>query len=307
MNDKIKVLYIAGTARCGSTLLGNVLGQLDDFFHAGELWHIWDDGLASNIPCGCGVPFRECRVWRGVLEKMFGKANQPRPTEIIDLRNRTTRARHLPLLFLPGARSSLGNKLKSFLAYVEGVYRKLQETTGCRVIVDSSKNPSYAYVLSLASTIELYIVHPTRDPRAVAFSQRQPKFRPDTGSYLAKVSPAKSSIVWTLWNTSISMLAGRLRPRSLRLRHEDFVENPSRAVSRVASLFKGCTLDLSFIQHGGVNLSKQHTVSGNPIRLRSGYVELHRGEEWRTRMKRRDVLLVTATTWPFLRWYGYDL
>ena len=36
----VKVVYIAGMGRSGSTLLGSLLGQLDGFFFVGEFRHL---------------------------------------------------------------------------------------------------------------------------------------------------------------------------------------------------------------------------------------------------------------------------
>ena len=66
-----KVLYIARFGRSGSTILGNVLGEVEGFFHGGELRSIWEHGLILNKVCGCGVPFRECEMWRPVLDEAF--------------------------------------------------------------------------------------------------------------------------------------------------------------------------------------------------------------------------------------------
>ena len=41
--DKIKVLYIAGNGRSGSTLLGVLLGQIPGFFNVGEVRRVWDE------------------------------------------------------------------------------------------------------------------------------------------------------------------------------------------------------------------------------------------------------------------------
>ena len=39
--SKVKVLYVMGHGGSGSTILGNVLGELNGFFHAGELDTLW--------------------------------------------------------------------------------------------------------------------------------------------------------------------------------------------------------------------------------------------------------------------------
>ena len=60
---KTKVLYIAGTSRCGSTILGNVLGQIRGFVSVGEISSIWERGFLENAYCGCGTRFLDCPMW----------------------------------------------------------------------------------------------------------------------------------------------------------------------------------------------------------------------------------------------------
>ncbi len=69
---RAKVLYIAGWGRSGSTILQNVLGELDGFFPVGEIVYVWERNLIGNRLGGCGARFRECEVWQGVLERAYG-------------------------------------------------------------------------------------------------------------------------------------------------------------------------------------------------------------------------------------------
>lgn len=57
MNEKIKVLYLAGWSRSGSTILSNILGEINGFFSTGEITYIWQRGLIINKLCGCDLPF----------------------------------------------------------------------------------------------------------------------------------------------------------------------------------------------------------------------------------------------------------
>ena len=72
MNASVEVLYIAGCGRSGSTLLDNILGQLEGCFSGGELWHIWRRGLIENRRCSDGPAFREHPFWREVFAHGFG-------------------------------------------------------------------------------------------------------------------------------------------------------------------------------------------------------------------------------------------
>lgn len=82
----MKVLYIGGTGRSGSTILDQILGQLDGFFAVGELSQIWERGLVSRRKCGCGMPVPECPVWSPILARAFGGPWTIDPSRIATLK-----------------------------------------------------------------------------------------------------------------------------------------------------------------------------------------------------------------------------
>src|ERR1700704_6679072 len=96
---RVRVLYIAGTGRSGSTLLANILGQVDGIFNAGEVRYIWERGMLENRLCGCGRRFADCPVWTEILSEAFGDA-RPVPGETSSLQSSLTRVRHVPGLVL---------------------------------------------------------------------------------------------------------------------------------------------------------------------------------------------------------------
>src|SRR5580700_2943144 len=62
-----KVLYIAGSNRCGSTLLARLLGDLPGFVAIGEgLVHFFCGSSEDHVPCGCGLAVQDCSFWKGV-------------------------------------------------------------------------------------------------------------------------------------------------------------------------------------------------------------------------------------------------
>jgi len=60
--ERLKVLYVIGWDRSGSTLLDNLLGGVDGFFSSVELHKIWQEGLTEGRKCGCGRPVAACPV-----------------------------------------------------------------------------------------------------------------------------------------------------------------------------------------------------------------------------------------------------
>lgn len=61
-NDNIKVIYILGWVRSGTTLLHTMLDELDGLFSSGELCYSWDRGLQQGYLCGCGKERPQCPV-----------------------------------------------------------------------------------------------------------------------------------------------------------------------------------------------------------------------------------------------------
>src|SRR3990170_2750052 len=66
----MKLLYVLGRGRSGSTVFANVLGELDGFFSGGEIRYFWDPVVVRESLCGCGVPVRDCEVWSHALNRL---------------------------------------------------------------------------------------------------------------------------------------------------------------------------------------------------------------------------------------------
>lgn len=299
--SQVKVLYIAGPTRSGSTILSNILGEVNGFFNAGELIDIWDKGLASNGLCGCGVRMRQCEVWSAVVDKAFNGEEQISVQQMVHLRDRAAHSRRVPMLMMvPGSKSGFRSHLKEYLNNLEELYRTIQSVTNCKVIVDASKNAGYAYILAMIPFIDLHIIHLIRDPRGIAFSWLQNK------SYLGRRKPGNTSLVWNVRNIVTEMLRRNSSTKYLRLYYEDFVANPIKAVKQIIDLVVEKSLNLPFISEDEVELGVNHSIYGNPDRFQTGVIKLQRDERWRG-MKTADKILVTSLTWPLLIRYGYTI
>ena len=56
----VKVLFIAGWQRSGTTVAGNVLGSAPGAAHIGELHYLWMKEHPAGFECGCGELIFEC-------------------------------------------------------------------------------------------------------------------------------------------------------------------------------------------------------------------------------------------------------
>ncbi|MGA2357366.1 MAG: sulfotransferase [Terriglobales bacterium] len=306
MPNKVKVLYIAGLGRSGSTILGNTLGQVEGFTHVGEFLEFWGILASGQVPCGCGVPVVACKMWNDVLREAYGGRDESLIAQMLEFRNLEARDRAC-LRAMTSRGVTLQRRLAKPLAELERVYRAIQRVFNCEVIVDSSKRSMYACILQLADGIDPYILHLTRDPRAAAYSFLRKRVKDGRLVWTRDINPLNASLKWNFQNSVIEVLSKRFRHRPLHLRYEDFVANPRRSLQRILNFVDETRSSLPLQEEHSLNLEAQHTVSGNPSRFVTGNVELRENHAWKNEMKRRDRMLVTAATWPLLIKYGYPL
>jgi len=299
---QIKVLYIAGPSRSGSTFLSSILGEVPGIFNAGEVIDLWDRGFLHDGLCSCGLSFSQCGVWADVINEVFKKTDNCNARGMMHIRDLTARSWLIPIyLALPGQRERMRRRLQPFLFNLAELYRCIMVRTGSRVVVDSSKNVGYAYLLSLMPSIELYCVHLIRDSRATVYSWRRRK------AGLWQQPPGKTTLSWISRNITAGLLADRMKNRCERLRYEDFVKSPRATVNRVLSLIREEPQSLPFVTDAEVELHRQHSVYGNPDRFGTGRITVRLDDEWRREIKTSDYVLVTALSWPLLIRYGYPI
>jgi Sulfotransferase family len=308
-SERVKVLYVVGLGRSGSTILSNSLGQIPNFFSGGELNFIWRHNVIENRLCGCGRPFRECPVWTKVMDEAYGSMDGVDPREMMRLQNVGTRTRHIPMMLTEVGRRSLSARLEKLLISYGRLYEAIETATGSRVVVDSSKEPAHGYAMSMVPSVDLYALHLVRDPRAAAYSWSKKKPQPDTDTreFMVRFSSTKSSALWDSWNASAEALWRRTPKRYLRLRYEDFVADPRKSLDKILTLVGEREAEPPLVGEREVKLGVSHTVSGNPNRFETGAVELRTDREWISRMNLRDKVLVTALTFPLLTHYRYHV
>ena len=92
--NRLKILYLLGSSRTGSTLLDNILGEFDGFFSAGEVRFLWRR-LLENRRCGCGQPIGQCEVWGPILQTFLGPSyDLDEARRIVQMQRECMRTRH---------------------------------------------------------------------------------------------------------------------------------------------------------------------------------------------------------------------
>lgn len=311
MADDIKVLYIGGYSRSGSTLLLRLLGEYTGIVAVGELFDIWERSYIQNQLCGCGRGFRECPFWIDVTAHAFGCLPGEVPAgELNDMRSRVQGYVKMPILWRPEFRSaSYRTRLRTYGSVLGRLYKAVLEVSGSEIIIDSSKVPQYARVLAEVDGLELHMVHLVRDSRATAFSWQRRRVRPEITSartYMDVHSVVRSAVEWNVFNYLLS--TRRISYASYTLiRYEDLIANPRDELGRIMGALcdAGVQPRAQYAIPGRLGIS--HTASGNPDRFKVGHLDISLDAEWMDAMSSLDRAIVTALTAVGLARYHYPL
>lgn len=298
----VKVLYIAGFERSGSTLINRVFGQIEGFVAWGELRDIWEHGVSENRPCTCGATFHQCEVWQEVLDSGFGGIDNLNSSRLIKLLKQSRR--HIALRHFLPVPVSTPQEVQEYLASLSALYKAIQSVTRCSVIVDSTKASWYGAALQNLSNIDVYTLHITRDPRGVCHSlhRRKQEGEPECQWY----NPVHASLSWMLKNSAVESFLSKPKHKYMRMKFEDFVVSPKDSVQSVLKMMKESCSNLSFVEENAIQMKTDHIFTGSPSsRSDTGSVRLKLDERWKKNMSSNDKNVISVITAPLRMKYQY--
>lgn len=288
--EPVRLLHVAGLHGTGSTILANILGEIDGWFAVGELAYLWQ-AVQRRDPCGCGKSILECDVWARTLGSLFSD-----PAEAVE-RLRPDPAwvdlARLPSLLAQERRHD--EHLARYRTTLGDLLRALRDTTGARVLVETSKHPPFGRILARTPVLEASVLHLVRDPRASAYAW-------------LRVTPSRlrtlvAGAMWTTWHGAIPPLWAS-HPY-LAVRYEDFVAAPRQAIHRIAAFAGEPDPVLPFVDEHTVRLRPNHMPAGNRNRLRAGLIDVSAHDEWRSSLSRGRAAATVLVAAPLLGRWGY--
>lgn len=255
-DERIRVLYIMGTARSGSTILEILLAHGERCLGVGELTAIVQDGFIENKPCSCGAPFDQCTFWSKVKEKL---ALSPEALQ------EWTELQHKVEWHTGFLRQCFGllsaREWERYCEYNRKLLQALREISGAAIIVDSSKYAGRAFALSRMNGVDLRVICLTRSPEGLMASFQKPN--------KDEQRPKKPWAVFRYYvfvMISLRVALKRLGGRTARLRFEDLIADPVAAISEIGQKNEVIVGDVVGKLKRNETFEVGHLVTGNRLR-----------------------------------------
>ena len=305
--EPIRLIYIMGAVRSGSTLWDTILGNHPDVESVGELCNVSENGWVSSRMCACGETATQCPFWSEIRREWARLTGTDDEAGYGDLVRRLEKHR----LWLPRLESEARNgsaRVREYSERTKALYEAIRTVSGKSVLVDSSKRPSRALLLSKIPGIDMTLIHLVRDARGVAWSE-QKRLKNAVQAGLPKNYGVKSvghtAMLWTFVNMQASWMRGRLPAwKSIRLRYEDSIARPHEALDQIGGLADVDYSEVAQAIVAGQPLGIGHTIAGNNMRM-SGAVRLRADTQWIENLSPWDRKLCWAIAGSVLRRYGY--
>lgn len=283
---KPSLLFISGNHRSGSTLLDMILGSHPGCCSVGEV-NALREYFQDNRKCTCGDPIRLCPFWTGVekeVSKIMGVADPCSRYKPV------SRIRELVAGILRGDGSGVS------LEFDGALIEAIGESTGGKVIVDSSKSATRLLYYMLWQRGRVVFVHLVRDPRAVINSQlRSRKYRED------ELLPLIAQ--WKRRQSSLARILSFMgEDRKILVRFEDLCVDPPAVLGRILSL-AGLQYDESIL---GYWRFEHHNISGNIKTKASRGRPIALDEAWRRELPLGYATVIERRTRKFMEAYAYQ-
>lgn len=303
----LRVIYIAGDGRSGSTLLDRLIGAYPGVFSCGELGNLLQSTASSEQLCACGESARACGFWHEVLRCWSVMVPDFTEREYRGLQRRYERLRYL---LRPHHERELTLDEPRFARYAEytsALFNAIADLSGATVIVDSSKSPARALALSRIPGLDVRMLHLVRDVRGVAYSLRKLS-TPKPGEVKPKKSVRRNNLRFAGTWAIVNYFCERVRPKipgpNLFTRYEDYTADPDGMLSMVADLLG--VARIPYTVGASYLMTQGHQVAGNEGRMRPVQA-IATDETWRKKfgfgMQKGLYLLVL----PLMLHYRYRL
>lgn len=302
----VRLIYIMGDSRSGSTLLDVLLGSHSGIRGLGELAYFVDCAWSSERFCGCRELVAKCPFWSDVRARWEAECGVGVHETYSLLRTRFEKLRNYAFLFSSRLRSLRG--FDQYIRLTEALFSAISQAAPDQILVDSSKYPVRALALSLVPSLEVHLVHLVRDVRGVVASKRKAFERDPTQGLEKEIRPRpvlKTLFQWWLVNRVAESVSLRAKTESTHfLRYEDLMRDSCAALESLGAAVGKDLSEIASSFEQGREISIGHVVAGNRLRMH-GTLRKRPDSEWRRSLTATQQKRICRLARPPLTRYRY--
>ncbi|MCW9027960.1 MAG: sulfotransferase [Kangiella sp.] len=267
MSKGVKIIYLLGAGRSGTTILSLLLGNNTNALALGEL-HQAPEHFSQEKSCSCGKPLISCPFWSEYYPKLH---------ELFDNDIYRLQARELESHRYVGKYYFSPNRALDFSEYIKA-NKSLFELVSAQkpVLIDSAKYIGRALALNSFSGNDIRYIYLVRDPRGVV------------NSFAKNVQTSRGWISATVyyfivnsvaWVTTKTLLRGKVQ----KVRYEDLLSKPVETLTELSESLGVNVDNVKQLLESGRAMQTGHVIGGNRL-VSKDEVLFRMSDNWRTKL-----------------------
>jgi hypothetical protein len=256
----IKIIYIAGYSRSGSTLLDIMIGNFDGNCSCGEISFLPENGIRDREYCSCGSHVVNCSFWKEVIHTWDRNRSLSNDEYIAYNKSffRNKRIASLIWKFL-----FPDEKFRVFMKDTQKLYESIWFHNHHKVIIDSSKSP-YRLLLLKKIGFEITTIHLIRSIKGVLYStSKLLKTDPEAGIEKAISPRKKMKVIFTWVLANILTRIFTIGNKRIKITYEGLLSKPYATLCSIPNIVYSFKDDHSF----NGPFYPQHLVAGGRVRM----------------------------------------
>ncbi|MBI1257295.1 MAG: hypothetical protein GC204_07480 [Chloroflexi bacterium] len=306
INPHLKILYIGGDVRSGTTIIDMLLGMNAHTLAIGEVNIIFRQlrKIDNPVKCSCGKTLHDCELWSQVMER-FHTAFPAMTLEQADTITRKVET-------YPERLRDASRYWDDYVQIWRVMFAAIAEISGASVIIDSSKTGRHSLCrpLSLAQAeFDVSLLQMMRDPRAVTWSKLRREI--DKGRLNGKSAIFRAAFMsglhWSITNASTTwQYGGGKKLPYYEMRYRDFMDHPAAKLQDIQQHFGlDFSRSIEIVETDG-EIDSAHLASGNELRFQSPLRLRPQPPTWKTALPRPAKVGVLVSA-PIAHFYGYHV
>ena len=285
---KLKIIYISGVGRSGSTLIDLLLNTSKDVLALGEIYW-YHDYKNGKVECCCGLPIDKCSYWRDIGRRDIRIESHANAREYLKVLN------YLYNPFCKEVRyKNRSDNTRLFRKVIDNSVRNI------KYISDSSKDLTRLIELENDPGIEVYNVNIVRDGRAVANSFNSKTQSKGKGYFV-------SLIKWVLVNKFIFRYQKIKLGNRMNLSYEELCKNPQVILHK---LNKYLVINISTNYIDTIKTMEYHGIGTNRLAKKSNrndFNGINYDDKWKRTKSSFTKSLATMITRRFNKKWIYNM
>jgi hypothetical protein len=297
----MKIVYIAGYGRSGSTILDLLLSNTDEAFGVGELTNLHKSGWINNEFCSCGNRANDCDFWSKI--KMNYECNSKMSIEEYHLQKTkyekiTTGIFNLMFDYLFQTK-----KYSAFKVSTKILYQLIADVSNKSVLIESSKSPLRLLSLKLMG-FNIKTLFLFRNGFSVLNSVRKPLKKDLENGIQQDLDPQstlKTALSWKINNYMVLLFC---IGDNMKLKYESLIKNPSKIITSIGEY---CQIDVKNVLNlisSKESFKKGHAIAGNRLRMSSEIKLIDKPSSSRAYLNFYDYILFYIVNWDLMIYFN---